>query len=427
MVLEVIYIFAGLAGIIFFGFISELLFKKTRIPDVLLLMIIGILLGYVFHIVDPSSFGIGASLFTTFALVFILFQGALSLDFKTLFHTVNSAFFLVILGFFLTSAAIASVGYFFLGFDLLFSILLGVILGGTASAVVVPVVRNLPIDDKYKSILTLESAFTDVFCIVGAITVMSIMSTGEVGASSIFRSVFSSFLMSGAVGILAGLIWVGFLSKSTEFRNSHMITIAAVISIYAFVESPLVGANGAIAALAFGLILGNSQSLLRFSYKIKNGDSISPDKPLVIESVLSSEAKNFYSEISFFVKVFFFVYLGLLIDFSDYMIYVYGAILTLIIILVRWPASRIALLGESQDSSVSKKIVLVLMPRGLAAALLAKIAVDSNIANAPYLSNLVFSVILISISLSSILVFFIARAEEKRKDSLQGSLSQRTR
>ena len=36
--------------------------------------------------------------------------------------------------------------------------------------------------------------------------------------------------------------------------------------------------------------------------------------------------RNFYGEVSFFIKVFFFVYLGLLIDFSQPIIFLYAAI-----------------------------------------------------------------------------------------------------
>ena len=45
-------------GLIFFlGHFFTLLFKKTWIPDVLLLMVLGIVMGSVLHLVSPVDFG----------------------------------------------------------------------------------------------------------------------------------------------------------------------------------------------------------------------------------------------------------------------------------------------------------------------------------------------------------------------------------
>jgi NhaP-type Na+/H+ or K+/H+ antiporter len=84
---EVISVFAIIAALVILGFLAEILFRKTRIPDVLLLIGAGILIATGFGWASIESFGFGAQLFTTFALVFILFQGALNIDFRALFHS----------------------------------------------------------------------------------------------------------------------------------------------------------------------------------------------------------------------------------------------------------------------------------------------------------------------------------------------------
>ena len=57
---------------IFCGHFLSGVFERRSIPDVLGLMFLGILLGPVFHIVNPDSFGQFGSLFSNFVLVFIL-------------------------------------------------------------------------------------------------------------------------------------------------------------------------------------------------------------------------------------------------------------------------------------------------------------------------------------------------------------------
>ncbi|MDD5193174.1 MAG: cation:proton antiporter [Candidatus Nanoarchaeia archaeon] len=411
MVQEVITAFAVIAGIILIGFLAELLFKKTRIPDVIFLILIGICIGPIFHLVDKTDFGFGSNLFTTFTLLFLLFQGALNIDFKNLFRSLKGAMMLTLTSFFFTILVTSLICVLLLRYPWDLSVLIGIILGGTSSAVVIPFVNNLPIDKKYGYILTLESAITDVLCIVGAITMFAIILGGDFSASGIIRSILSSFFLAIVVGVIGAMIWIFLLSKSMILMETHLVTIAFVLLIYTVVESSFVGASGAIAALSFGLILGNSKPILRFYSWISRKDS-----PLhngfLEQNVLSDKAKSFYSEISFFVKVFFFVYLGILFDFSKPIIFIFGALITIGIFLIRIPAVKISFFKEPIDNN-TKSILKVMVPKGLAAAVLAELAIQNKIPGASDILSLVFSVILLSIIATSFLVFITQRKSQR--------------
>ena len=69
---------------VFFAHFLSLQFSKTSIPDVLVLMLIGIVLGPVLGIVSPEDFGKVGSLIATIALVVILFESGTSLNLATL-------------------------------------------------------------------------------------------------------------------------------------------------------------------------------------------------------------------------------------------------------------------------------------------------------------------------------------------------------
>lgn len=414
--MDVISVFGVISAIIFLGFIAEIIFKKLNIPDVIILIGVGILIGTVLKWTNVEAFGSGAELFTTFALIFILFQGALSIDFKTLFKSLSSTFKLTVVNFLLTVLIIVAITMF-MGYDIKLAILIGMILGGTSSAVVIPLVNNVDIKNKYGLVLTLESALSDVLCIIGTVTILEIIKTGEIVASQIFRSVLASFSLALIVGILAGFLWIILLNRNETLSKSYMLTIAFVIGLYAFVQSSFVHASGAIAALAFGLMLGNSKTILSIgknkdkivkediknNKKIKNNDD-SDEK--VIRNVLSPSAKNFYSEIGFFVKTFFFVYLGILMDFSNPKIFIYGAILTIGIYLVRPFAVKLVFNREGLENN-ERTLLEVLIPKGLAAAVLAGIAVQAGAFgdNGGEVISLILSVVLLSILLTSILVF----------------------
>lgn len=403
--MDVISVFGVISGIIFLGFLSEQIFKKTNIPDVLLLIGVGIGIGTILEWTSAEAFGSGAVLFTTFALIFILFQGALSIDFHTLIKSLSSSLSLTVLNFILTVIVITLIS-FFLGYSLLVSLLIGMILGGTSSAVVIPLVNSIQIKDRYGLILTLESAISDVLCIVGTITILEIMNTGEVVASSIFNSVLTSFSLALVVGLIVGLVWVFIMARSELITKSYLLTIAVVVGLYAFIESPFVGGSGAIGALTFGLVLGNSRFLLSKTHHHTKQKDIEEHENKVIKNVLSPSAKNFYSEISFFVKTFFFVYLGILIDFSNPQIFIYGGILTVGIYLIRPLAVKLVFRKENLEDQ-DRTFLEILIPKGLAAAVLAGVAVQSGLLGdqASSLINMVLSVVLLSILLTSILLF----------------------
>ncbi|MCA9486308.1 MAG: cation:proton antiporter [Nanoarchaeota archaeon] len=414
--MDVIAVFSVIAGIVFLGYFSELIFKKTNIPDVLLLMIVGILIGTVLQWVEPESFGFSSELFTTFALLFLLFVGALSIDFKTLLRSFSRSMLLTVVTFLFSVAVVAGVSYF-LYRDILLSLLTGMILGGTSSAVVIPLLQTIPLKEKkHETILMLESALSDVLCIIGTVTILEIMKTGQIVASGIFKSVLSSFSLALVVGVIVGLLWIGLLYKYEILMKSYLLTIAVLIGLYAFVESPFVGGSGAIASLAFGLVLGNAKTLrlmLQGDNNSSKKDEISRDEEEkeAIHNVLLPSAKNFYSEISFFVKTFFFVYLGILIDFSEWNLFAIGFLLTLAIFLVRPFCVRLVFAGEKLDS-MERTFLEILVPKGLAAAVLAGIAVQSGLLQEYVLGSfvtIILSVVFISIVLTSILVFFTGK------------------
>ena len=78
------HIILSVGLLIFAAHALNFIFKKTYIPDVLILIIFGILLGPIFHIIMPQDFGRVGQVITTIALVVILFESGCSLDFKVL-------------------------------------------------------------------------------------------------------------------------------------------------------------------------------------------------------------------------------------------------------------------------------------------------------------------------------------------------------
>ncbi|HNM50879.1 MAG TPA: cation:proton antiporter, partial [Candidatus Obscuribacter sp.] len=74
----------AVGAIVFLAHLFAVIFEKTRIPDVLPLVLLGLLLGPVTNFVHTESFGDVGHVFTTVALVIILFECGLDIDFQLL-------------------------------------------------------------------------------------------------------------------------------------------------------------------------------------------------------------------------------------------------------------------------------------------------------------------------------------------------------
>ncbi|MBI2656088.1 cation:proton antiporter [Candidatus Woesearchaeota archaeon] len=387
------------SAIIFFGFLAEFLFRKFHVPDVLLLIIFGFILGpYALKYIIPSSLQNIAPVFTAFALLFLLFDGAFNIDILSFFKGLGKGMLITIYNFFVSSLSAAVIALLF-GFDLLHSLLLGFILGGISSAFVIPVIRNLKIKKETYSMLTLESAVTDVLCVVFAITMIQIITLKNFVFTQVISKIVALFVIAGFFGIVAGIIWIVVISKIFKKNKSYMLTIAYLLLLFTVTE--YLNGNGAIATLFFGLVLKNSRKLT----SMIDGDTAI--------SVTTPTEKLFYSQISFFLKTFFFVYIGVLLDFSNAKALIIGLLIAVAVMLLRNTSSFIVKEFDPYD----KKIINSMFARGLAAAVLAQLAIQNNLQNAELIAKVTFAVIMFTIIFSSVRIYLVNKSNFNAKQA----------
>ena len=99
--------------LIFSAHLFTSLFTKTKIPDVLLLMIVGILCGPVFNVASPDDFGKLGTIITTIALIVILFDGGSHISISALKSTFKDTIKLSLLTYiFSVALTIVAVHYY---------------------------------------------------------------------------------------------------------------------------------------------------------------------------------------------------------------------------------------------------------------------------------------------------------------------------
>ena len=381
--------------LIFTAHLFSEIFSRKRIPDVLFLIIIGLLIGPVFHWISPESLGNAGSLFSGITLVTILFESGTQLRFSALKDSFKGALKLTALNFVLSAVAIWLVGWLLLEIDPVVSMMLGCILGGTASAVVIPIVRQMRMSEKPAIMLILEAAIGNVFSIVLALALMQAIKSRHVEFGAILGDIFSSFILATVMGLFGAIFWALILDQVRNIKYSILTTPAFVFIIYGINE--WMGFSGAIAALAFGIGLANIDGIYNAWLKkfIKK-----------VPVNLNETERSLFSELVLLLKTFFFIYVGISIQLNDWHPIVIGLGISVLLFILRIPAVRFAI--SKKEGIPEKEVVFMsaLNPKGLTAAVLATQALIyiPDMETAMFVRNIVFSVILFSIVINSILI-----------------------
>jgi cell volume regulation protein A len=309
--MEVAYLFAGVGIVILIGFMGTLLFQRTKIPDILVLIGMGLLIGPIlteftdFGLLDDmqmeGALATVAPYFAALALIIILFDGGLNLRLDKTLGKMNVAVAHTAMAFVGSVLVTGLACWYFFAMDLRVAVLLGCIIGGVGSAVAIPLLQRSAAKEETKILLTLEAVMTDVLCIVTALIMIEILEGMNLGPGVLVGRLLGSFVIAGFLAFVFGVFWLMVLRELEGKPFAFMITIAALLVLYAAAE--FIQVSGAIAALVFGLVLGNKEEIARM-LRLRG------------RFVLDEHIREFHSEVSFLIRTFFFVYLGVTFTFS---------------------------------------------------------------------------------------------------------------
>ncbi len=382
----------GIGFLVFLSLLFSAVFKRTLVPDVLLLIVLGILLGpAVLGWVKPVDFGKIGAVLSTVALVVILFEGGTTLNFDLLARVWKTTLSLASLTFLMTAAVMTAFGHWVLNLDWMASALLGLIVSNVSPAVALPLAKSLNMREPAMTVLILETGLTDVLSIV---LVYGLLNSpgGEIEAGKLAGSIIASLVCAGAIGIAGGLAWAAVLNKMREFPNTSFAIFAWIFIIYGVAD--LLGFSGPIAALALGASLTNYHRLPLHNMKLFQQREMGS---------LTDDDMEFYHEVIFLLKTFFFVYLGLSIRFENpfYLLLVLGAVLVIYAgrTLIVWRVMRGVSPGWEESYELS-----VMAPKGLAAAVLASIPAERGMPGGEVVRSCAYFIVLVSIVLTALLI-----------------------
>ena len=388
------------AGIFFIGSAGEMVFARTHVPDVLWLIVCGWVLGPVSGLLRETSLLEVAPYFAAFALIVILFNGGTSLKLGSVAKAAPRAALLAVVGYCLSAVVVAvlsmlaeSLGALPPGWSWLDGALLGSIVGGSSSIIILPAMATSKTRRKVADVLCLESTFTDALCVVSASALVALLLRPQsANGLSAAMALGKSFGIAFLVGLAAGTLWLFILHLLREQEHAYPITLASLLLLYVLIDS--LGASAAMGVLTFAVVVGNARLLSR---KLGLGSGID----------LGASVRGFHTQMAFIVKSFFFVLIGALLG-PPWPLVVVGVVLGLILLPVRVPAVRAATYGAGFDLG-ERAVMTVALPRGLAAGVMATIPAAAGVPHTRGLVTIVFACIVTTIVIFSVGMPLVAR------------------
>ena len=394
---DVILLAAGV--VIFLGVAGEAFFKKTGIPDVAFLMILGVIIGPVLGIIQAEAVIQVVPYFAALALIIIMFDGGLNLDIKHIVKTAHYSFTLAIIGFILSVIIISLATHYVLEWTWLESILLASIVGGSSSAIVFGLVRNIRISEETKSILSFESAVTDILATIIAFILFEAVLAGHFDLQTLQETIGKAVVVGLVLGFGVGIPWMYISTKFGNAQHAYMLTLAILFVLFFLANS--FGESGALTALVFGLMIGNKKHLSKIlRFKVPK---IERDDPT-------------HNQLTFLVRSFFFVFVGLMATFGQIEYVIFGVVVTIAVYVGRMGLVKTVL--RKGFSKLDKSVTKSMIPRGLAAAVLATYPITMGLPNAELYPQMIFFIIL-----SSVIITTIGLGKSKKippPDSVQG-------
>jgi potassium/hydrogen antiporter len=243
--------------------VARLLAALLRVPEILLLVVLGALLGpSVLDVVDVPFESLGAQLMFTLGVSMILFYGGLTLSLPLLRKVWISLGMLAVPGILITTLVVGVAAHFAFDLPWTSAFLVGAVLSPTDPAILIPLFARSRLRPKVAQTVIAESALNDPTGAALALTLAGIVLTGETSVAEPVTEFALDLGISTVIGIVAGVLLAAAISsqRSGVWRESSAIAVLAVVTI-SFFSLDSAGGSGYLGAFLAGLIVGNMEHL----------------------------------------------------------------------------------------------------------------------------------------------------------------------
>lgn len=234
--------------------VVAILTQKVGWPYSVGLVVAGIILSL---LPFPSSLGLTRELLFGTLLPPLIFEAALSLDWRELRRDIGLVVVLATLGVFVSAAITASGMHALAHWPWLSAAAFGILIAATDPVSVIAIFREAGVRGRLRLLVESESLFNDGTAAVGFGIVISLAAGGHLSASEIG----SAALATIAGGLLCGAIVAAIILSLVGRTEDHLIelTFTTVAAYGSFIFAEYFHASGVLATLTAGLLMGNAR------------------------------------------------------------------------------------------------------------------------------------------------------------------------
>jgi NhaP-type Na+/H+ or K+/H+ antiporter len=399
-----------LSATLFLSYISNLFYTKTRVPDIVWLLGFGYILGPVLGFFEIKTF---MSIFPLLILVTVSifsFDTGINVDISSVMRTAIKALLLSITTFLAITFIVGlSVSFLFPDqFRLLEGLLLGAMIGGLGGISVTGILDQLktliPFIEDEGTVLNLESTLSDPIKVVVCVTLIRMIMSPGLTMEDGFKDIVFTFTVSVLFGLAVGLLWAEVLNFLWGRPFNYMMTVAALFPVYIASEAIAGTGGGPITALAFGLTITNYRYISR---KLGSNRKVRIDKKRI---------REFNMEITFLIKAFFFVYLGLTVKLSlEYTVVALGIVALMLIVRYMVASGVGSLLNFTVGEPVLSRVIFL---QGTSALVLSELPglldPTGQHLNLMLYKNFAYPIVIVTIIFVSVVGPILAKRQLKR-------------
>jgi CPA1 family monovalent cation:H+ antiporter len=253
-----------LMGLLLAASVVAIVSKKIKFPFTILLVVIGLVLGWgsrnVAVLFPLTAFSLTPEVVLFIFLPVLIFESAFNLNARALLKNLLPILTLAIPGLLMATAAVGFLMHFVLDLPLGVSFLFGALISATDPVAVISLFKELGAPKRLTMLVEGESLFNDGTALVLFRVILGVVLVGEFSGETLVHGLIEFlivFIGGVGVGILLGLVF-GKIIQIVE--NDHLveITLTVILALSAFmVAEHFLEVSGVMATVAAGLTMGS--------------------------------------------------------------------------------------------------------------------------------------------------------------------------
>lgn len=379
--------------ILFAATFTQWLSWQLKIPAIVFLTIAGLLMGPVFHLVDPEHLcGHLFHIIIEFAVVILLFEGGLNLRLRELKGVSFGIKRLITLGILINGLLIAAASHYIGGLDWKISAIIGSILVVTGPTVIIPVLRQANLPKRINQYLKWEAIINDPLgVLIVAIVYQYITYEGSKLLTDVILISFAKAILFTLFIVFALGASIKYLFDKTRFPDFLKIpTILSTILLVFIISKQVQDGSGLLAVTLLGMYFANKRMLVL------------------------ADLRKFKESVSVFSVSLVFILLSASIDFKilQMLSLRHVTFILLVVFVIRLASIMVATLGS--DMRLEERFLVGWFgPRGIVAASVAGIMglrLESlGFESASFILPIVFSIVCLTVLIHGLSLDYVSK------------------